>query len=187
MGFLTEDPTWVYVLLLVGLGVAVIFFLRSQRVIHLAAIPILLLLAALVWLIDYAIETDREQVERKVQELADAVDAADYAKLEGLISDRFYTPLFTSKRNLIEQAKRYLEPGAKRQTSIWQVETRWGTSGKTIILDGNVAASGQYGNYNVEGWFGRIEFTFMQDADGQWRIAKFVVTDSQGSEVSLRR
>jgi ketosteroid isomerase-like protein len=50
-----------------------------------------------------------------------------------------------------------------------------------------VSASGQYGGYNVEGWFGRIEFTFLKDADGQWRIARFVVVDSQGGEVSLRR
>jgi len=186
MTILTEDPTWIYLLLLGAGIVAAVAFFSTQRVLYLLAVPGVLVLAGLVWLVDFLIETDREQVERKVQELAEAVNHADFAKIESLISSRFYTPMFTSKQNLLDNARRYLDPQASRRTSFWQLDTR-SVAGKSLVVDGNVSASGQYGGYNVEGWFGRIEFTFLKDADGQWRIARFVVVDSQGGEVSLRR
>jgi ketosteroid isomerase-like protein len=187
MTVVTEDPTVLYVLLGFAAVVAFLYFTFSKRVVHLAGVPAAIGLAAVIFLVDYLIETDREQVERKVQELADAVDRADYDKLADLISPRFYTPVFTSKQNLVEQARRLLDPQARRKTHFWQFDTRQGSGGKTWIVEGNVSASGQYGGYDVQGWFGRIEFTFLKDPDGQWRVAKFTVTDSQGTEVNVRR
>lgn len=187
MTILTEDPTWIYLLLIAAGAVSGIAFFSTQRVVYLLGVPAVLVLGGLVWLVDYLVETDREQVERKVQELAEAVNAADFAKIESLISPRFYTPMFTSKQHLLDNAKRYLDPQASRRTSFWQLDTRSISSGKSLVVDGNVSASGQYGGYHVEGWFGRIELTFLKDEDGQWRIARFTVVDSQGGEVSLRR
>jgi len=187
MSFITENPLWAYVLLAAAGVVFVSAFVVTKRVVYLAAVPVVLVLGLGFWLIDYAIETDREQVERKTRELAAAVEAGDLNKLDALISKRFYHPMFASKQALLDRARGVLQPGQQRTCQLWQFETSAGGSGKTMILTGNASASGQYGSFNVPGFLGKVEFTFLKDDDGQWRLGKFLVTDTQGNDVAIPR
>jgi hypothetical protein len=187
MTLFTENPLWAYVILGVLGVIFLCTFFVNKRVLYLALVPLMLVLGLGFWLIDYAIETDREQVERKTTELARAVELGDMAKLDDLISKKFYHPAFANKETLLAQARVVLQPNQERTAKLWQFETKAGTSGKSMILTGNASANGQYGSINVPGFIGKVEMTYLKDDDGQWRLVKFYVTDSQGNEVNVRR
>jgi hypothetical protein len=187
MTLFTENPLWAYV----GLSIlAVIFisaFFVTKRVIYLGALPILLVIGLGFWLIDYAIETDREQVERKTKELAAAVQSGDINKIDSLISAKFYRPDLTSKAMLMSSARAVLLPNQQRTAQLWQFEVKPGSSGKSITLTCNASATGQYGSFNVPSFLGMAELTYLKDDDGQWRLGKFRVTDTHGAEIAVPR
>lgn len=187
MTLFTEFPLWAYVILSVVALISVAAFFVTKRVIYLGGVLLLLLLGFGFWLVDYAVETDREQVERKTKELAKAVEQGDLVKLDALISSKFYDTNFTSKKALLDQARPILQPNQERKAQLWQFDTKAGSSGKSMILTGNASASGQYGAFNVQGFFGKVELTYLKDEDGQWRLSKFFVTDSQGNPINVPR
>jgi len=86
---LFEGPTTLYLLLLVAVVVLVALWIRDRQVRWLALLSIPAALALLLFLLDRAVETPREQIARKLREMALAVERRDVATIHGHLASTF--------------------------------------------------------------------------------------------------
>jgi hypothetical protein len=184
----TEFHVWPYFLL----GVVAIFsasgFFVTRRTKYLSGVPIAILLGFGVWLIDYLVETDREQVERKTLELAKDAEKGDMDKFMELISKEFAGGTFSSRESLHAEVRKFLPPGQSRKIEFWNLDVKFAAGNQIILSRCNASAGGRFGPFTQEPpHIGVVEFTFRKDADGQWRIRQFRVMDPSGSDVNIPR
>jgi uncharacterized membrane protein YeiB len=186
MSYFVETPIWAYVIL-TGLGlIFVTAFFVTKRVVYLWAVPILLAIAGLFFLLDYLVETDREQVERKTAELARDATEGNLAHMETLFSNRFYYSGLGGKAAIMAQARRYVPAGQQRAVEVWGMETKVSSSKKTMIVQCNGKAAGHFSTIHIDPPFlGLLELTYVKDEDGQWRISGIRITDMQGNDKGL--
>jgi hypothetical protein len=78
-------------------------------------------LIGLYALLDKAVETDREQIIRKVQEMAAAVNARNLDALFENISDNFRSRLGRDKQQFREEVASYLSRGAVENVRVWDI------------------------------------------------------------------
>jgi hypothetical protein len=184
----TESPTWAYFLLAVAAIVLTFRFFTTRQVKYLYGFPILVVLAFGFWAIDYLVETDREQVERKTKELADAAQLGDLDKLLDLFSTRFSSLSFASRDELLADARKYLRPGQDRAVQFWNLDVKVSPDRRQITSRCSASARGQFGGWTQEPQhLGVVELTFRKDGDGQWRIRQLRVMDTGGTEISIPR
>jgi len=72
-------------------------------------------------LLDKAVETDREQIVRKVQEMATAVNARDLDGLFENISDNFRSPQGKDKQQFRDTVANYLKIGMVSNVRVWDI------------------------------------------------------------------
>jgi len=184
----TETPLWAYFLLAVAALVLGFRFYVTREAKYLYSLPALLALAFGFWLIDYMVETDREQVERKTKELADFAEKGNVDRLLDLFSSRFTSTSFASREVLAAEARKYLVPRQDRRIQFWNVTVKSNANQQEISSRCSVQASGQFGPYrDDQPRLGVLDFTFTKDGDGQWRIRHMRVTDVTGAEITLPR
>jgi hypothetical protein len=151
---------------------------RPRR--RLAVLPMLLgllaVLAAGYWLLDRLVETQREQVERKLHEMAQAVRARNVDGVMAHVSEHFHFQGLDRNgfRGMVERA---IRNGWVEEVVIWDVVVPDSSGRVTFMakpkgsrLPGAVADSAGF----------RIRGEFAQDADGQWRMRGFEVFGPAG-------
>lgn len=182
----TEDPTWAYILCGAAAVIAGFAFAYNRRVLYLGGVVAAVVLAGLFALLDFAVETDREQAVRKSLELAAAAEKGDFDQLASLFSDRFHSDELATKEILLRRARIYLPSGKRRTVRFWVSETYQSRDRRIVRTRCDVKAEGDFGPLGEVPFFtGRIDLTFVKDSDGQWRISGFRVARRDGSTVRI--
>jgi hypothetical protein len=173
--WLFEGRISVYILL--GVTAALLFYVGRQegQKRFLVAGGIVALLIGVYFLLDRLIETGREQVRRKLAETADAVQPGDLDRIMSLVSDRFST--WGMDRAGFRD---FIAPELRTHT-VEELEI----SGVTFPDGGAAAADGTMRvNFNARIKTARlgagtflVEATFGRDADGQWRLTGYQVSN----------
>lgn len=184
--WLAENPVGAY-FVCAALGLAFgAGLLTTRRPKYLAGVAVALLLALGVFVIDMAIETDREQIERKLTELASAAQKGDISRLSDFFDPGFRSDQFGTRDRLLKEAEKYLRPGEQRSISIWAPEIQFqGKQRLTCICQ--YSASGLFGGKELPPRLGKLELVYVKGGDGQWRIEAFHLLTMQGERRPIPR
>lgn len=175
----TDNPTWVYFTLAAGAILCFFGFLYTRRVLYFGGIGGLALLAAGVFLLDYLVITDREQVALNTAKLAEAVNRDDVDGFGQFISKEFYTD--GVKRDTLIQRAREVFPSL-RTVTLQVNEIKAETGGRVLVCHCTGSAAGVVSGYELAGEPYQLTFTYVKDGDGQWRIRRFEVWDVMGRQ-----
>jgi hypothetical protein len=161
--WLFEGWLSVYLLLAaVALALLAIWWSTRKRPL-LIAVAVVAGLAGLYALLDLAVETDNEQLVRKVREMAASPQKPDLAGLADNLADDFHYNN-RSKDEIIGLARN----AAVREVVVWDFErgpvSRADRKGTVIFLIKVKSA------WTPEGLFLRCKAHFVLDKDGQWRL-----------------
>jgi len=191
-------PTWlaepsrpIYILLLVIaiLPLLAVFFLPapaakrdpkqkkpSTKAILLAISALALLLLAALAICDRAIESDREQIERKLHEMSDGVRERNLRKTFEHVSDSFKYGM-AGKSSLMQIGEQAQQTGRVEEIPIWDIKVddvgKEDTNAKAefrIKVKGSALAENQF----------LVRAFFVRDPDGQWRLQTFEVYSPTG-------
>ena len=108
--WLFEGHLSVYVLLAAAAALLIVLGARTRKRRWFTAAAGVVALAGLYCLLDFAVETDREQIQRKVKAMAAGLKAP--ANLDAVlenVSDRFHCPFADSKTALRDKAREQLK------------------------------------------------------------------------------
>ncbi len=176
--WLDENATLLYMLF--GMAALVLLVLwwrtRQRRVILGAAGAIALL--ALVWLLGYVIplvfgESDKQQIERKIREMAEGVKARDLERVFTHISDEIHFQTTHGKKDFRRNADNAIRSHNPEDVLIWDFEAKEISRQKrTAKVEFMVKAKGNWPGSEV-GY--RCEAEFVLDADNQWRLKGFQI------------
>jgi hypothetical protein len=152
-------------------GAAVAFLLlwwQSRKRGLLIAAGVMMALIALVALLDWGQETDREQVKHRVEGMAASLTAHDVEQAFQYISDDFRTPRGTDKKGLRDAAKRYLDNGTVTDIEVWDI--------RVVSLsrqEGRAQVSFSVKLKPVREDYMRCEAVFDHDPARGWRLREF--------------
>lgn len=119
--WLFEGRTAVYIVC-ATLGVFMLFvWWQIRKLLLLVGVIVAVALLGLYAILDKTVETDREQLVRKVNELAAAVNARNEDALFENISDNFRSPRGEDKRQFRDTVANYLKAGAINNVRIWDI------------------------------------------------------------------
>jgi hypothetical protein len=155
----------------------------TRKRILLIAVGTLAALAGLYFVLDKLVETDREQIERTLTEMASAVSRRDTEGVFRHVSDAFASPAGRNKADFQEAARGYISGGVVGEVVVWDVEFPQGVSHDrpTAPVAFMVKAKGgSFGGKEDAGY--RCEATFHHDADGRWRLQGFKLFDPLGTQ-----
>ena len=108
--WLFEGYRSVYFLLGAAAILFVVLWVRTRKRRWLAGAVVAVALAGLYCLLDFAVETDREQIQRKVTAMAAGFNAP--VNLDAVfenVSDQFHTSYADSKTSLLDQARQHIQ------------------------------------------------------------------------------
>jgi hypothetical protein len=165
------DATLLFVLASVGLICAAVWWRTRRRnyaVVAAAAAVAILTLS----LLDHLIESDREQMIRKVQEIADGVRARDFDRVFRHVSDDF-------RRGGFDKAQfRTFAQDVSHRRNVTEFQA-WG------FIPGNISRQKHRGelefSFKIRGnWSAGTEYFLARtvwhlDSDGEWRLQNFDV------------
>jgi len=182
---LAENTTWTYFVLAVVALVPLSLFLSNRRVVHLIGLFVIGLLMFGVSMADRLQETNREQVLRRTHELLRAVERADHPAFDRNLAGNFQWHGM-NRIAMLKRVRESLRPDEVRSCGISAARVRGVNGSTTLVVEGNLSASGQYGS--LEGTFlGLIELNFTRQPDGQYLVSGARVTWPNGTEVTLPR
>jgi hypothetical protein len=173
--WLYEGRISVYVLLAVAAVVLLYAGRKTQKRGLLLAGGLVALLLGVYFLLDRFVETDREQIKRKLErDLPDAVTKRDTDRVLGTFSEKFTVWGMTKP-----EFRTYVDRGLKEswftELLIWNIQF---PNGMTPGPDGTVHvdfdAKPKGGRVGDPPHF-HVESTFVRDPDGQWRMSTFKV------------
>jgi hypothetical protein len=119
--WLFEGRLIVYVaLVLAGLAFLMLWWSTRKRGLLVAA-GVMAVLIGVYFLLDRAVETDREQIHRKVEEMAAAITDNDLDRAFEVLSDQFHTPRGTDKDGLRRVAQTYRASGQVNRVKVWDI------------------------------------------------------------------
>jgi hypothetical protein len=156
---------------------------RKGKLLIGVAVAVLLVLG--LFLIDFSIETDREQVERKVQEFASAVERGDIDTLGDHIDPAFKSGDFLSRERLLSDARKYLQAGEKRRVSLGPPDLKFQSKDRVIAIT-DYTAHGIFAGQDIPPQMGKLELTYVKK-DGQWRIESMELLTLQGERRGIPR
>ena len=119
--WLFEGRTSVYAVLAALAVFLLVAWWQMRKRWLLAGVVLTAALVGLYALLDKAVETDREQIVRKLREMAAAVNAHNLNAAFVHISDRFRSQGGKSKRELREAAQSLLELGDVESVQFWDI------------------------------------------------------------------
>jgi hypothetical protein len=175
-------PTWlvegdpiVYFVLALGFIVSLAAWWRTRRRPFAITAAVFAALTVGYWLLDRAVESDGEQMVRKVAEVADAVTRHDLDAAFKNVSDQFDRHGRGKKafRDFCEQRIRLGQVTAVR---VWDEEAMEVSrpTGKGVVQF-RFKVTGSWGE-SPPNYLSRVDFVL--DADGQWRVKTFEVFDA---------
>jgi len=141
---------------------------RKRRWLYLAAVPLVLI--GVYFLLDRLVETRREQIGRKLNEMAAAVRARDVGRILDHTSERFRweqgsSPDKATFRRKVEEAVR---TGLVSEVVVWAIEPNAEPGRVTFMAKPKGASVPDHPGFPCEA-------EFVQDLDGQWRMARLAV------------
>jgi hypothetical protein len=185
MTFLTDPtPGFYAVLILAALFLGGVAFRYRTRTTKLLA-GVVLALLILVFLIDFFIDSPREQSVRKVSAMIDAINARNTAGLLSHVSESF--DFKGRKKSQLGAAQLW------NNLRTFQVNVRASDFSRDYVQtpDGNSISIGFLATAEAEGrpMPLHIQVTFVRDPDGQFRVRTFTAHDplqkTKGSEIQL--
>ena len=143
---------------------------RKRRWLIAAAVPAAL--AGLYWLLDVAVETDREQIERKIHALADGFQAP--ANLDAVfdnVSDNFHSSYASDKAKLRELAQQHVRDSGITEVRILEFHCpeAWRGNG-SAKAEFRAKVVGNFGG-GLEAVTVHCDATFDYDAAHGWRMS----------------
>jgi hypothetical protein len=184
--WLAQNPIGAYfVCAALGL-IFLVAFWTTRRAKFLAGVAGAVLLAGGVFLIDWLIETDQEQIERKLNEMADAVNRGDVERLKDFFDDNFKSDQFPSRTRLLDDARRYLKAGENRKVNLWAPDIKFSRKTRLTCIC-QYSAQGMFAGRELPPQLGKLELVYVKDANGQWRIESFHVQTMQGERRNIPR
>jgi hypothetical protein len=169
--WLLDNATTVYSLLIVAALVCVVAWWRTRRHAYLVALGVVGGLAGLYALLFLLIETPRQQIERKVNEMAAAVAARDADAILRNVSDDFRHGGM-DKAGLRGLVEKVLRQRAIDGLQVWDFD--WPESAAPRTRPVHFRAKPLGGMASGEAFY-LVKATFVRDPDGQWRLKGFDV------------
>jgi hypothetical protein len=167
--WLFEGSLGIYLLL--GLIAAVLGYIgirdRNQRILY--SVGVVVFLIVLYFILDLLVETEPEQIKRKLAEMAKGMNKPDTAAVSQHLSQQFkFRQLDKNamRRRADEAIKRY----SIRNIRIWDVEVKdMEYEKRTAKVTFSVKADSSFGN---EGFL-LCRSVWVLDGDDQWRMKTF--------------
>ncbi len=119
--WLFEGNTTVYVLCAAFAVFLLLVWWQIRKFLMLLGVVLAVVLIGFYALLDRAVETDREQLVRKVNELAAAVNARNVDALFENVSDSFHSPRGEDKQKFHETVTNYIQQGAVNNVRVWDI------------------------------------------------------------------
>jgi hypothetical protein len=162
----------VYIILGVASLLLLLRWQQTRRRTWLFAIVIVAGLAGLYFLLDRLVETGREQIERKLKEMAAGVQARNAEGIFTHISDQFRMggldkPTF---RRFVDQV---LRDRQITELEVWQFEVP-PTPRSTQLVEVGFLVKPKGGITGNAAHY-RCQAHFLRDSDGQWRLRDFQI------------
>jgi hypothetical protein len=166
--WLFEGRLPVYIALAAAAVLLYFFWRQSRRRVFLYAAGACLALVAAYFLLDKFVETDREQIGRKLQEMSAAVRAGDVDRIFANVSDDFKRGT-ANKAGFRQQAERVIRGGVN-EVEIWNVTVADDPSGGPAGVEFFAKPRGGIADGTA---FYLIRARMKRDPDGQWRLQGF--------------
>jgi hypothetical protein len=170
--WLAEDPTPVYILLAVAAVALAVAYWNTRKRAYLVGIGAVLLLAGVVWLIDFLVVTERERLVKTVNTMGRAVQALDVDGVFRHLSEDFE---FGGMRKAAfqESVRRGVRLYDVREMQIWDVQVPEVSAEKrTARVEFNAKVRG---NWSGGEEFYLVKAEFVLEPDQQWRMRRFTL------------
>jgi hypothetical protein len=177
--WLFEGRLSVYIPLIAAALVCLVVWKQTPRRIFLLGFAAAALLAGAYFLLDLAVETDREQIERKTKEMAGGVRAQNIAAILGHVSGDFRHGSMT--RELFDHfAESAIRGHRVEEVEVWDFHFpddfrgpfRIPSTGRDTLVARVSFTAKPKGGMASEAFY-RCEAQFVRDPDGQWRLFDF--------------
>lgn len=161
-----EDPLYVYIALAFAeLVLAAVWYeRRTRRALALLAVPVVL--AGGAFLLERAVQTDREVIVASAREMAEGLSAGDFEPLERYVSRDFHGPL-GSRDAVLARSRRVIDRYELSAVEVRSVEVT--VEGEQAVMTGGTVVEGGYEGATFRtlvGW----EIDWVREPDGVWRI-----------------
>ncbi len=170
--WLFEGRLTIYVLLgLTALGLLYCWWKQQNKRIYLIGAAFALALMALYFLLNIAVETDSEQIVRKVKEMADGIGRRDLDATFAHISDNFRSPHGKNKQALREFTRATRASEMVSNIAVWDFHFRTPpdrASGRAEIIF-QFKPTGAVDNALGGAWF-NCAAEFDHDSAHGWRL-----------------
>jgi hypothetical protein len=183
---LLSPPWWLSVLVLI-VGVILFYFGNANRksAIRLAG-AVVLLLAVVMFLLGYFVETDLEKTRRLTRELVAAVPAKNWVEMGSLLDPDATLavasgqPIFSGRDNLIQGAKADTDRWTVKSVAISSIKSTQDGSGNILVdIDTFAEADNPMGQKVPSSW----RFTWDKTGD-EWHVHKIECTKLAGSSAA---
>jgi hypothetical protein len=173
--WLVEGDLTVYCLLALGLIVSLAGWWRTRKRGFAIAAGVFAALIVAYFLLDRFVESDGEQMTRKVSEVAAAVSRSDMEAAFTHVSDNFDRAGY-DKKQFRSFCERHRAAGHVSDVKVWDLEaTKVSKPEGRGVVQIHFKVTGSWGE-SPPNWFARV--TFVLDRDGQWRVKTFDVYDA---------
>lgn len=177
--WLVEGRTVIYLLLALAFLICAVVWQRSRQRGAAIATAILSGLLAGYFLLDRAVESDREQITRKLTEITAAVSNRDFDRAFSHVSESFQRG-GVNKAGFRKFADQRRRSEFVSDVQVWDIAVPdLSRESRRALAECYFKVRGSFGE-TPPGAFSRITFTL--DPDGQWRVQNFdwsiSITDS---------
>jgi hypothetical protein len=179
--WLFEGRPAVYVVLAAAAVVLFVAWWQTRKRYWFYGTVAFLALVGLYFLLDRLVETDREQIVRKVEEMSAGVRDRNVDRIFANVSEQFR--LNNSDRAAFRQfAERAIRAGDVTDVTVWEFQVpedfrtkvrRTGTTGPQELDAARVSFMVKPQGPRLGAPFFRCDATFVREADGQWRLFAF--------------
>ena len=178
--WLFEGRTSVYVVLIALTALMVVLWWQIRKRWCLLGVAVALGLVGLYTLLDVTVETDREQIVRKIKSMIAAVNAHDIDGAFQHIADDFRSQQGKSKQDLRGLARMYIDQHLLDSVDVWDILC----SGRPSASEGTAQASFMVKTHGagVEGFFAECDAIFVFDAQHGWRLQRVRLLKPQTTE-----
>jgi len=173
--WLVEGDPIVYGILALGLVVSLAGWWRTRKRGFAIAAAVFTVLIVAYFLLDRFVESDGEQMTRKVAQVAAAVSRGDMDAAFRNVSDSF-NHNGMDKPHFRQFCERHRSAGRVADVKVWDLEaTKVSPADKRGVVQFRFKVTGNWGE-SPPNWFARATLAF--DPDSQWRVQNFDVYDT---------
>ncbi|MFQ3650437.1 MAG: nuclear transport factor 2 family protein [Gemmataceae bacterium] len=168
MNGIFEGPTLLYLLLLIAVAVLVALWGRDRRTLWLALLSVPAVLIVALYVLDRAVETPREQISRKLREMAQAVQRRDAQAISAQLAANFSLG-GRDRATFQKYVERVFREGWVTDLVVWDIQTQLQGSTAEATLNAKLRGPRVGGSE-----FFRVKTQWKLEAN-QWRLLGFSV------------